>query len=141
MGLIFFMDCCFGVLIMEFDKKKIPAWFMILTIILIIGGFNVRYFIKNISSNNESIVEYSLEDSDIYPIREAAVAGIFYPADVHQLSNDITGYLEHISDNSSSKPKILIVPHAGYRYSAQVAAKAFKRIQPFKNKLKKILNL
>lgn len=126
---------------MEFDKKKIPAWFMIITIILIIGGFNVGYFIKHISSNRESIVDYNIKDDDINPVREAAVAGIFYPADVYQLNSDINGYLQHISDSNSGKPRILVVPHAGYKYSAQVAAKAFKRIQPFKNKLKKIFLL
>ena len=126
---------------MEFDKKKIPAWFMILTIILIIGGFNVGYFLRHISANNESIVNYDKKDDDINPIREAAVAGIFYPADVYQLHSDINGYLDHISDNNSSKPKILIVPHAGYKYSAQVAASAYKRIMPFKNSLKKIFLL
>ena len=131
----------FGASNMEFDKKKIPAWFMIITIILIIGGFNVGYFIKHISSNRESIVDYNIKDDDINPVREAAVAGIFYPADVYQLNSDINGYLQHISDSNSGKPRILVVPHAGYKYSAQVAAKAFKRIQPFKNKLKKIFLL
>ena len=126
---------------MEFDKKKLPTWFMILTIVLIIGGFNVGYFIRHISSNQQSIVNYDKKDDDIYPIREAAVAGVFYPADIYQLQSDINGYLNHISDSSSSKPKILIVPHAGYKYSAQVAASAYKRIMPFKDKLKKIFLL
>ncbi|MBE6467525.1 MAG: AmmeMemoRadiSam system protein B [Alphaproteobacteria bacterium] len=126
---------------MEFDKKKFSTWFMIITIILIIGGFNVGYFFKHISSNKESIVNYSLEDDDINPIREAAVAGVFYPADTYQLNSDINGYIEHISNENSGKPKILIVPHAGYKYSAQVAASAFKKIQPFKNKFKKIFLL
>lgn len=126
---------------MEFDKKKASSWFMIITIILIIGGFNVGYFIKHISSNSESIVDYNLKDDDINPIREAAVAGIFYPADIYQLNNDINGYLEHIVSDSAGKPKILIVPHAGYKYSAKVAASAFARIKPFKNKIKKVFLL
>ena len=45
---------------MEFDKKKISSWFMILTIICIIGGFNIGYFIKHTSSNQETIVEAGL---------------------------------------------------------------------------------
>ncbi len=142
MGLIFlYVKKCFGVFTMEFDKKKIPAWFMIVSIILIIGGFNIGYFIKHISSNRESIVNYDKKDDDINPVREAAVAGVFYPADIYQLNSDITGYLDHVSDNSSSRPRILIVPHAGYKYSAQVAASAFKKIMPFKNKLKKVFLL
>ena len=126
---------------MEFDKKKFSSWFMIFTIIIIIGGFNVSYFIKHISSNTESIVDYNLKDDDINPVREAAVAGIFYPADVYQLKNDINGYLQHITDNNSGKPKILITPHAGYKYSAQVAASAFAKLRPFKDKIKKVFLL
>ncbi len=126
---------------MEFDKKKASSWFMIITIILIIGGFNVGYFIKYISSNRESIVDYNLKDEDINPIREAAVAGIFYPADIYQLTSDINGYIEHVSSSNNGKPKILIVPHAGYKYSAQIAASAFARIKPFKDKIKKVFLL
>ena len=85
---------------MEFDKKKIPSWFMILSIILIIGGFNIGYFIKYISSNNESIINYDLDDEDIAPVREAAVAGVFYPADVYQLKSNIKNYLTYVSDNN-----------------------------------------
>ena len=126
---------------MEFDKKKIPAWFMILTIVLVIGGFNVGYFIKHISSNSEAIVNYDKKDEDINPIREAAVAGVFYPSDIHQLHSDITGYLDHVADKTSGRPRILIVPHAGYKYSAQIAASAFKKIMPFRDKIKKIFLL
>ena len=126
---------------MEFDKKKTSSWFMIITIILIIGGFNVGYFINHISSNRESIVDYNLNDDDINPIREAAVAGIFYPADIYQLNNEINKYLEHVVSSSAGTPKILIVPHAGYKYSAQVAANAFARIKPFKNTIKKVFLL
>ena len=141
MGFIFYMHLFLELWLMEFDKKKIPTWFMIISIILIIGGFNVGYFIKHISTNRESIVNYDKKDDDINPVREAAVAGIFYPADVYQLHSDINGYLSHISDNNSGKPKIIVVPHAGYIYSAQVAASAYKRIIPYKSNLKKIFLL
>ena len=126
---------------MEIDKKKISSWFMILSIVLIIGGFNVGYFIRHISSNNESIVNYDLNDDDINPIREAAVAGVFYPADVYQLNSDVKGYLTHVNPHNSGKPKILIVPHAGYKYSAQVAASALKKLEPFSKKIKKVFLL
>jgi hypothetical protein len=63
-------------------------------------------------------------------IREPAVAGAFYPDKPEILSRDVKKYLEN-----SKKEKIegdivaLISPHAGYMYSGQVAAYAYKLIE------------
>ncbi len=59
----------------------------------------------------------------------ASVAGSFYPADANALKEEIKGCL-----NAAEVPKIdgtivaAIVPHAGYIYSAPVAAYAYKAI-------------
>ena len=63
-------------------------------------------------------------------IREPAVAGAFYPDKPDVLSRDVKKYLEN-----SKKEKIegdivaLISPHAGYMYSGQVAAYAYKLVE------------
>jgi MEMO1 family protein len=63
-------------------------------------------------------------------IREPAVAGAFYPDKPEVLSRDVKKYLEN-----SKKEKIegdivaLISPHAGYMYSGQVAAYAYKLVE------------
>jgi AmmeMemoRadiSam system protein B/AmmeMemoRadiSam system protein A len=63
-------------------------------------------------------------------IREPAVAGAFYPDEPEILSRDVKKYLEN-----SNKEKIegdivaLISPHAGYMYSGQVAAYAYKLVE------------
>lgn len=63
-------------------------------------------------------------------IREPAVAGAFYPDKPEILSRDVKKYLEN-----SKKEKIegdiiaLVSPHAGYMYSGQVAAYAYKLIE------------
>ncbi len=126
---------------MEINRKKIPTYLMIFVIFAVVIIFNISYFTSYISANNEKIVDYSLNDNDINPIREMAMAGLFYPADMYQLDNDIDGYLEHVVSDLSVRPQIVIVPHAGYRYSAQVAAHAYKRLQPFKDKIKKVFLL
>ena len=126
---------------MEFDRRKIPSYFMIMTIVAIVIFFNISYFRNYISANNEQIADYALSDEDINPVRESAVAGLFYPADVYQLDKELDGYLEHVSPEQSGRPRIMIVPHAGYKYSAQVAAHAYKKLRPFKNKIKKVFLL
>ena len=126
---------------MEIDRKKIPSYLMIAAIIGVVVFFNVSYLGDYVSANNEKIVDYALSDEDINPVRETAVAGLFYPADVYQLDKDLDGYLEHVASSLSTRPHIMVVPHAGYKYSAQVAAHAYKRLLPFKNEIKKVLLL
>lgn len=126
---------------MDIDRKKIPSYFMMATIIIVIIFFNIAYFKYYISANNEQIADYALSDEDINPIRETAVAGLFYPADLYQLDKDLDGYLEHITPTLGGRPHIMIVPHAGYKYSAIVAAHAYKKLYPFKHKINKVFLL
>ncbi|MFA5927788.1 MAG: AmmeMemoRadiSam system protein B [Candidatus Margulisiibacteriota bacterium] len=60
-----------------------------------------------------------------------AAAGTFYPADPKELNTMITEYLAlaQPSVNLPKAPKALIVPHAGYIYSGQTAAYAYKAIE------------
>ncbi|WP_374567787.1 AmmeMemoRadiSam system protein B, partial [Nitrosomonas sp.] len=57
-------------------------------------------------------------------IRSPAVAGLFYPADIQQLRHDVQQLLSHAKFHDT-KPKALIVPHAGYIYSGAIAATAY----------------
>lgn len=62
--------------------------------------------------------------------RKPAVAGMFYPGDAKVLSSDIDKYLENAKAESPKGDIVtLIVPHAGYEYSAQVAAYAYKLLE------------
>ena len=61
-------------------------------------------------------------------IREAAVAGTFYPADPEELRSMLHTYLAE-SASDGSPPKAMIVPHAGYIYSGPVAASGYARLQ------------
>jgi AmmeMemoRadiSam system protein B/AmmeMemoRadiSam system protein A len=63
-------------------------------------------------------------------VREAAVAGLFYPQDKTALAQMID---QALATAPSSEPagdlKALVCPHAGYRYSGEVAARAYKTLQ------------
>lgn len=54
-------------------------------------------------------------------VRFPAMAGMFYPKESKALSGLIDSFLDNVV-TFSDPPKILIVPHAGYQYSGQVAA-------------------
>lgn len=62
--------------------------------------------------------------------RKPAVAGLFYPAHKKHLHRAVQECLEHVPDiEEKGSLKAIIVPHAGYGYSAQVAAYAFARLR------------
>ncbi|MDO9514989.1 MAG: AmmeMemoRadiSam system protein B, partial [Syntrophales bacterium] len=63
-------------------------------------------------------------------IRKPIIAGTWYPADPAQLRADIEGYLADARvDTINGKVIGVISPHAGYLYSGQVAAHAYKIAQ------------
>lgn len=59
------------------------------------------------------------------PLRPPAVAGSFYPGDAETLHSQVQGFLSRRNAQAEPWPQFLIVPHAGYAYSGQVAASAF----------------
>ncbi len=62
-------------------------------------------------------------------VREPAVAGQFYPGDPKSITNMIKGFLKNVPETKiEGKIRGIIVPHAGYEYSGQTAAYAFKQI-------------
>jgi AmmeMemoRadiSam system protein B/AmmeMemoRadiSam system protein A len=63
-------------------------------------------------------------------IRRPAVAGSFYPADPPTLLRQVREFLNRASQEEIPGEIVaLISPHAGYLYSGQVAAQAYKLIQ------------
>lgn len=63
-------------------------------------------------------------------IRPPAVADMFYPADEKVLKKMISEYLEEVDlPDMDGKLKAIIAPHAGYVYSAPIAAYAYKLLE------------
>ena len=73
---------------------------------------------------------FSCKSSSSEEVRKGAVAGAFYPSDKDELSEMIDGFLANVKKiDVDGKIIAVIVPHAGYIYSGQVAAYGFKEIQ------------
>jgi AmmeMemoRadiSam system protein B/AmmeMemoRadiSam system protein A len=63
-------------------------------------------------------------------IREPVVAGAFYPDKPEILSRDVKRYLENAKKEKIEGDIVALVsPHAGYMYSGQVAAYAYKLVE------------
>lgn len=74
-------------------------------------------------------------------IREAAVAGQFYPGNAGELSTAIEQYLNEAQSEPGPQPKAMIVPHAGYIYSGTVAASAYARLRPYHDRITRVILL
>lgn len=73
-------------------------------------------------------------------IRPAAVAGMFYPADPVALQQDVMQLLAaSAAEPGPRPPKALIVPHAGYIYSGAIAASAYSRLTPWRDRIRRVV--
>lgn len=65
-------------------------------------------------------------------LREAAVAGSFYPADAHELATMVDGLLDEAARQMplpAGELVALVAPHAGYVYSGATAARAYAAVR------------
>jgi AmmeMemoRadiSam system protein B/AmmeMemoRadiSam system protein A len=68
----------------------------------------------------------SSAEADGARVRTPAVAGQFYPADAKKLEAAVKAYLADAEEPSPERPLALVAPHAGYIYSGQIAADAYR---------------
>lgn len=78
-------------------------------------------------------------------VREPAVAGLFYPAEPERLRAEVRRYLDEADrageGNGGLLPKAIVAPHAGYIYSAPVAASAYARLAKGRGIIRRVVLL
>jgi len=77
-------------------------------------------------------------------VRQAAVAGSFYPGQRQNLAHTVTQLLAHAVPQHGSvaaPPKALIVPHAGYIYSGATAAQAYASVAKYHSRIRRVVLL
>ena len=108
-------------------KKYLFFLLVILALaVALVAGLTVYFYYQPavLSKNNK---DNNMTKKEI--IRQPAVAGSFYSADINELSSMIDQFLAKVpSETASGTPRILIVPHAGLEYSGQVAAYSFRQL-------------
>lgn len=70
--------------------------------------------------------------------RQPAVAGRFYPANPIELRHTLDNVLCKAESNHPA-PKVIIAPHAGYIYSAPIAASAYARLKTARNTIQRVV--
>ncbi|MDZ7590217.1 MAG: AmmeMemoRadiSam system protein B [Rubrivivax sp.] len=78
-------------------------------------------------------------------VRPAAVAGSFYPSAPQQLGAAVAGHLSaapaSVKPGVDRPPKMLVVPHAGYVYSGDVAALAYGPLARWRERIRRVVLL
>lgn len=77
-------------------------------------------------------------------VRKPAVAGQFYANDAAELTTTVETLLSEVEEPggiASTPPKAIIAPHAGYIYSGPVAASAYARLRPYRDRYSKVVLL
>ena len=70
-----------------------------------------------------------------FGIRPSILAGTWYPGNPDQLAHTVRSFLSNANfPPTNGTLKAIIVPHAGYRYSGQIAAYAYRLLEPRKFK-------
>jgi len=68
-------------------------------------------------------------------VREPAVAGRFYPGDSQKLKKAVMLFMDEAAAPFRQRPVALIAPHAGYVYSGQIAADAYRQASDYRYNL------
>lgn len=123
----------------DIDSKPLVYYIIIALVILGILWLNYCSLDKHVSSNSQLINDYAPKEDEMAALRSPAVAGLFYSSDKKQLSEDVDYYLANVNIRSNHQPKMLIVPHAGYQYSAQTAGRAYSILNKYKDTIKKVI--
>lgn len=69
--------------------------------------------------------------------RKLRHAGRFYPDDISLLQQTLQHYLRY--DNSCEEIKAIIVPHAGFYYSGEIAGKAYQLLKNQQERIQRIV--
>jgi len=105
---------------MKKRKKKKYFYFSVILFSILLLFFSFIFLEKK---KGENLIEKEL-------IRESAVAGKFYPSLPAELDKKVSFLLEkNKKENFEGEIISLIVPHAGYDFSGEVAASAFRQLE------------
>jgi AmmeMemoRadiSam system protein B/AmmeMemoRadiSam system protein A len=73
--------------------------------------------------------------------RPPAVAGSFYPGDAQSLRRAVADHLAGVPPRAlaTRPPKLLVLPHAGYVYSGDVAALGYAELAPWRDTIRRVV--
>ena len=74
-------------------------------------------------------------------IKHPVVAGLFYPGTPQELQHTVDAFMRQAHPPAEQRPRALIAPHAGYRYSGPIAASAYATLRPWADAIRRVVVL
>ena len=71
-------------------------------------------------------------------IKHPVVAGLFYPGTPQELQHTVDAFMRQAHPPAEQRPRALIAPHAGYRYSGPIAASAYATLRPWADAIRRV---
>jgi MEMO1 family protein len=84
-----------------------------------------------------------MSSADITAVRRPAVAGMFYPDAPAALATQVRACLDSAapSGDAAARPKLLVVPHAGFVYSGAIAGIGYARLARWAGEITRVVLL
>jgi len=123
------------------NKIRLRRWIWGGIGLVLLVSANCLYFYRKVSSNHALASHYTIKGDPMEKYRNPAVAGLFYPAGSAALDAEVSHYLDAGHRRYAVCPQMLIVPHAGYQYSASAAAQAYLPLKDHADKIKTVILL
>ena len=118
--------------------RVIKKYFLLIatTAALVVGGIFVYESWEQVPTSPEELSSVAGTKTEEKIVKKPAAAGTFYPENKEELAAQVDELLANVPENFTrlnatafGGPKILIVPHAGYRFSGAAAAQGFAEIK------------
>ena len=101
-------------------------WLLVLLLSIALSAFGLLQISRTTATAGE-------KDSQTGQVHESVIAGSWYPDSPNELRDTINAFLDGVPKRELSGELVsLISPHAGYAYSGQVAAYAYKLLRNHK---------
>lgn len=110
------------------DTRRILIFPLVVVVMIFIFACSYNRGQKNYHNYHKIIAKG--DKKMIGKVRKSAVSGMFYPGSERALRQTVKEFMDSV-DSPQIEARLLglIVPHAGYQYSGQVAAYAYKQLQ------------
>lgn len=119
-------------------KKQVLAKCLLLLVIVAAGGIGVHRYMSpgnsepgaapnNLQSKDKPALEQERKVKQPKSVLRSQLAGQWYSADANELRSQIAGFFEKAKAEPVKDVIGLILPHAGYRYSGQIAVIGLKK--------------
>ncbi len=123
----------------RWTPRNVPLWFVFTLLVVAGGGMVWKRALDGGDGGglHPANATEAADDGEVGEVmadrtargRPRPLAGAWYVADRDELHAELRGYLDRAGEYHGARPKALVCPHAGYRYSGAVAGHCYATLE------------